>query len=439
MNYIDFVSEAKKTELGGFQNFSVGLLSKENSTEWEMVVRMLESKGFVVAAVTENFPEGVYCAEGLKNGTLQGWGLEKEIPTKIIVKNIGWPFLSQKPEAPKTEIQGLKFVPHHVMAIFIGKNGAWGKPLYVPSGRLSLSVADTSGIQYGQSGFEGCMVSRDDQSTIWAYRLNKNALRFEKTSQALDLPSFDPVMHEKSMRQVVSYNKAYVPESSEGKLYIRPSICGLSGGLGVIVPDFYVATIEIAAFGNYLPESIKVEALKYIHRPPTGASKIAPNYGGTYKIKHGVKERGYNDFLSFDIEGNAEEVSTCAVGFVNEAGDFIIPPVQDEIDDKDRHILPSFTRESTIEILKKSGENVIVRDVPFDEVKKMKAIFTMGNAVGVLHVSEICMRETVNDLGEVIDMNDDSVREKIFSIRDKIYKARVGQLEGFEDWAVEIN
>lgn len=439
MDYSEFLVLTKTVALYESKQFSIDVLPKGDDLTWTATVRYLESEGFVIAAITEKFPEGVYCAEGVTvDGKLKGWKLESEVPTAVVVKNIGWAFCSQKPEAPKTHIQGLKFVPHHVMGLFIGKEGQWSKPFYIPSGKILVSVADTSGIQYGQAGFEGCMVSRDENSTIWGYRLDKNAIRFDKTSQSLDLPGFDPATHEEAMRQVVAWNRDYVPEKSEGKLYIRPSICGLDGGLGIIVPDHYIVTVEIAAFGNYLPESITVEALKYVHRPPTGASKIAPNYGGTYKIKHMVKDHGYNDFLSFDTEGNAEEVSTCAVGFIDAKGTFVFPPVLGDIDDKARNILPSFTRESTIEILRKTGEDVEIRDVPFDEVAEMKGIFTMGNAVGVLHVSKVCMRKTPEDKGVIVDVNGAAEREKIFGIRDMIYKARVGQLEGFEAWAKVI-
>lgn len=436
--YKQFISDVRGTKKGGQSSFSVELLPNSASTAWAATVRLLESEGFVIAAVTENFPTGVYCAEGMENGKLKGWGLEVEIPTKIIVTNLGWPFVSQKPQAPRINEGGLKFVPHHVMGIFIGTGGDWGKPLYLPSGRISVFVADTAGIQYGQSGFEGCMTMRDGDENIWSYRLDQNAKRFTKTVESLDLPMLEATLLEKMIRSIVACNQDYVPKNEEGKLYIRPSVSGLSGGLGLIVPEYYIVTVEVAAFGNYLPESIAVEGLKYIHRPPSGANKIAPNYGASFKIKHGVKDRGYNDYLSFDELGNVEEVSTCAVAFIDANGNYIFPPVQDEIDDKERHILPSITRKSTIEVLRKNGETVEVRDVSFDEVSAMKGIFTMGNAVGILHVSKICMRSSRTDKGIVIDFNSDEIRKTIFTLRDKIYAARVGQLEGFEDWAVRV-
>jgi|GEM_PF-6833665 len=435
--YSDFINKVRDISLNNQKTFSADIIPQEEDIEWTATLRLLESEGFIVAAVTDKFPTGVYCVEGLTNeGKLKGWKLENEIPKELIVTNIGWPFLSKKPEAPLTNIQGLKVVPHHVMVVSFCREGSWTKSVFIPHGSLSVMVADTTGIQYGQSAFEGACAMRNDQGQVFGFRLDQNSTRFDKSIRSLDLPRIDIQAMKQVIEDVISYNADYVPQ--DGKLYIRPSVSGLNGGLGIIVPETSIITIEIAAFGNYLPESIAVEGLKYVHRPPSGANKIAPNYGASFKIKHGVKDRGYNDYLSFDEEGNVEEVSTCAVGFIDEVGDFIIPPVQDEIDNKDRHILPSITRKSTIEILKTFGKNVIIRDVSFDEVKKMKGMFTMGNAVGVLHVSKLCMRKTADDQGEIIDMNDEVIRDKIFDIRDKIYKSRVGELEGFEHWAKKI-
>lgn len=439
MDLMAFAREARGIEEGKEQFFSVDLLKNVDNFAWNQVVRSLESDGFVVGAVTENFPTGVFVADGLhEKGQLQGWGLEEEIPEKIVVKNLGWSFRSERPAEPRTD-GGLILVPHHVMAIsFCRDKQNWEDFMFVPWGKILISVADTAGIQYGQGGFEGCMAMRNDAGKIFGYRLDQNAIRFDKTTKSLALPGFDPVWHEANMRKVVGFNRAYVPKLGEGKLYIRPSVSGLNGGLGVTVPDTSVVTIEVAAFGDYLPESIRIEGRKDIQRPPTGVSKIAPNYGGTFKIKHGVKARGFHDYLSFTEEGMAEEVATCAVGFLDAKGTYVFPPVQDEIDKKKRNILPSITRRSVIEVLKKTGEDVEIRDVDFEEVKKMKGIFTMGNAVGALRVSEICMKENEVDPGELIAFDDKKVVGKIVALREKLYASRMKKLEGFEDWAREI-
>lgn len=436
MHYADFLQKARTTKLMEHAYFSRDILPEKDDSEWNIVVRFLESEGFAVAACTNNFPMGLYCAEGTKNGFLQGWGIEKEIPTKIIVTNIGWNFRSHTPEAPRTDIQGLKLVPHHTMAVMFCRKGTWSAPIFLPHGSFGMSIADTTGIQYGQAAFEGCCAMRNKEGDAFSFRLEKNAIRFNKSIQALDLPGVDAEKMHKLFLETIRQNKKYIPQ--DGKLYIRPSVTGLNGGLGIIVPETSLITVEVAAFGSYLPESIRVEALRYIHRPPSGVNKIAPNYGANFAIKHATKNRGFNDYISFDERGNVEEVSTCALAFIDKNGDFIFPPVQDEIDTKDRHILPSITRESTIEILKNMGETVIIRDVSFEEITKMKGCFTMGNAVGVLHVSEICLRKTPEEKGEIINLNSEDVRQKVFAIRDNIYASRVGNLEGSENWAERI-
>lgn len=408
--------------------------------EWKQVVRFLESEGKVLCATTEKNPEGTYIAEGLTSErTLKGWGLENEKPTGLLLKNIGWSFCSKKPEAPNVNEIGLKLKPHYSMAVILGnKKTGWGDVLHVPSGAFSLMIADTAGIQYGQSAFEGACAMRNGKEEIFGFRLDQNAHRFMESIASLDLPVPDEKTIHKAIEKTIQYNAAYVPNGGTGKLYIRPSVSGLSGGLGVIVPDYFLITIEVAAFGDYLPASIRVEGRKDISRPSTGSTKIAPNYGGSYKIKHGVKERGFDDYLSFDTHGNVEEVATCAAGFLDQNGVFVFPPVRNEIDELPRNILPSITRKSTIEILQKTGEKVEIRDIHFSELSKMQCMFTMGNAVGILYVSEVCLKNNEEDKGEHIYYTDESVRQKIYDLKDKLYMARVGSLEGFEDWVKKI-
>lgn len=408
--------------------------------EWKKTIRFLESEGKVVSATSKDFPKGTYISEGLlADGHMKGWRLETQTPQEVIITNIGWAFHSKKPEAPNVKEIGLKLKPHHTMAVMIGtKKSGWGPVHFVPSGAFSVMIADTAGIQYGQSAFEGACAMRNKNETVFGFRLNQNAHRFIESIASLDLPTPNEEIIKDAIEKTISFNKEYVPAYKEGKLYIRPSVSGLSGGLGVIVPDYFIITIEVAAFGDYLPASIRVEGRKDIARPATGSTKIAPNYGGSFRIKHGVKARGFDDYLSFDHEGNVEEVATCAAGFLDKNGDFIFPPVQNEIDTKHRNILPSITRKSTIEILKRHGKNVIVRDIHFSELEKMQCMFTMGNAVGILYVSELCLKNDENDAGQTISYTSEDAKNTIYELKDQLYASRMGDLKGFEDWVVAL-
>ncbi|HID91747.1 TPA: hypothetical protein EYP45_01320, partial [Candidatus Peregrinibacteria bacterium] len=394
-NFISKCLEIKKLENNN-KFFSLDLLKKTDNLEWELAVRYLESKGFSVAVITDKNKYGVFIAEGFsENNRLKGWGLENHKPLEICVKNIGFPLKSEKPEAPDTKIQGLKVVPTHSIAVLFGtKDNGWGKVEHIPQSSFSLSIMNTGGIQYGQSAFEGACAMKNEQGEVFGFRLEKNTERFNKSIQAIGLPEIDVKIVREMIEVNIQNNKDYVPELGDGQLYIRPSVAGLTGALGIVAAETFIITSEVAAFGSYIPTSIKVEGLRYIHRPYSGTSKIAPNYSVSVKIKQGVKARGYSDYLSYDIDNNVEEVSSCAVAFIDKENNFVFPPVQDEIDTKERHILPSITRYSIIELLEFQKESVIIRDVNESEVKNMKAMFTMGNAVGVVEVSELSVKKS---------------------------------------------
>lgn len=452
MKYHNFINDVRTIPKGSQKTFPVDIIPRGgNNTEWEYTIRGLESEGFIISATTKKFPTGVYIAEALtEDGKLKGWGLENEVPETILVKNVGWPFKSLKPVSPITKM-GLKVVPHHTMAVVFGQGATdksnskksaikyqWNKEMeHIPYGIWGVSIADTSGIQYGQAAFEGACAMKNKNGEVYGFRLDKNSERFSKSSLALNLPEISSSMVQEAIETTITNNTDYIPNNGEGQLYIRPSVCGLSGGLGIITPDYFIFTVEVAAMGAYFAPTISVEGRKDVHRPYTGANKIAPNYGASYKIKEGVKARGYTDYLSFTTDGMVEEVATCAVGFIDQKGAFVFPPVQDEIDDKDRHILPSITRYSTIDMLRYAKEEVIIRDVHADEIQEMAGMFTMGNAVGLLHVDKLCLKEDEADKGQLITFPEES-KETIFSLKEKLVSARLGQLEGFEPWGKKI-
>ena len=432
-----------------FVLFDINILENVEDFVWESSVRYLESKGFSVAArlnASDDF--GYYIAEGLtENNCLKGWNLEDKKPIDIIVKYIGWPLRSEKPLEPSKEIKGLKVVPTHSIAVLFGSiedgKSVWGNVEHIPHSQLSVSVMDTGAIQYAQSAFEGCCAMKNTEKKVFGFRLDKNTERFNESVQAIGLPEINEKIVQKMIEDTVIHNVDYIPNLGDGQLYIRPSVAGLTGALGIVEANKFVITVEIAALGSYLPPSIKVEGLKYVHRPYSGTSKIASNYSVPVRIKQGVKSRGFSDYLSYDIRGNVEEVSSCAVAFIDADNNFIFPPVQDEIDSIERHVLPSITRKSVIELLRFQGKNVIVRDVHASEIATMNAMFTMGNAVGVVSVSELSVKETKenaeNNIASEIILFDDEASQKIIAqIKTDVFSARIGELNGFTQWAKEL-
>lgn len=345
-----FVSDVLDIKKNASKSFPLSILLKIENSDWELGVRYVESKGFSVGVITDKNKYGVFIAEALDaNGKLKGWGLENHTPLELCVKNIGFPLHSEKPEAPDTTIQGLKVVPAHSIAVLFGdKKDGWGKVHHIPASLFSLSVMNTGAIQYGQSAFEGACAMKNAKNEVFGFRLDENTERFNKSIQAIGLPAIDVREVQKMIEVNIQNNTAYVPYFGDGQLYIRPSIAGLTGALGIVAAETFVITVEVAAFGSYIPSSIKVEGLQYVSRPDSGTSKIAPNYSLPVKIKQGVKSRGYADYLSYDRSGNVEEVSSCAVAFIDRNNMFVFPPVQDEIDSKERHVLPSITRKSVI-------------------------------------------------------------------------------------------
>ena len=236
----------------------------ENPENWKKTIRFLEAEGFSVSAVTKKFPDGIFCAEISEDQKTLGWGIEGEDIEKIRVVYVGFPIISEKPQAPKTAEPGLKFVPTIGMGLTYGEQknpDFYHAPIFLPSSRIGFQQVNTTGIQYGQGAFEGgCATYTKTDTNEWfsIFRISDLADRFQKSCEALHLPPFPRDFFLEMIQKVVQINKKYIPKNN-GKLYIRPSVCGGEGGLGIIPPENVFVTFEVAAFGDYYPEGIEIE------------------------------------------------------------------------------------------------------------------------------------------------------------------------------------
>jgi branched-subunit amino acid aminotransferase/4-amino-4-deoxychorismate lyase len=212
--------------------------------------------------------------------------------------------------------------------------------------------------------------------------------------------------------------------------------------------------VEVAAFGSFFSGKVKLQGLKDVFRPITGADKVSGNYTDTFARKKAVKARGYSDYLSFDFTGNIEEVSTCAIGFIKLVGtgqvEYHFPPVREDAPDSSQahtyHSLDSITRRSIIEMLRCLNHTVIVRDIHADELSSFAGMFTMGNAAGVTPVAQVDLCESGDaDVSERIIFETKAADALIADLQTLLRQARRGQhtepaLVGFnEAWVDRIN
>jgi branched-chain amino acid aminotransferase len=423
---------------------------------WQSAVRDWESRGLAVAAVTKDNPYGYYAAE--VDETLGkairpvGWGLERKRVTGINVTNTGQPMLSRPAEPGQEQDKGLNHMPAHNMALTMFKDDEWSPTFIVPSGDVALNITNNTGIQYAQSVFEGAVANlSEDGKEVTLFRPRENAERIVRSIVAAGGPEIDPEQVLQSIMATVMQNKGYFKRGVRNKLYIRPCIFGTKGGTGANAAKEYIFSVEVFPFGDYFSGAIAIEGRTDLHRPATGSDKMATNYGPMFNDKKATKGRtpssgegNYADFLSFDVDGNVEEVTSCAFFAVKKLDGkifLITPPVRGDEKGEGKNILPSINRKSVIEIAERLGIEVIVRDIPRCELDWICGAFTTGTAAGITRVGLIDIKNRAEDVVDPEDrhynnfedpyaakLDDPEATELIDTLYNRLMEARAGTL-----------
>jgi branched-chain amino acid aminotransferase len=165
----------------------------------------------------------------------------------------------QSPEDRETVLAdpgfGQHFTDFMTRARWTAENG-WSDGEVVPFGPLSLSPA-TAVFHYAQEIFEGLKAYRHADGSVWTFRPEKNAERFQRSARRLALPELPTEDFLASLKAQVSADEPWAPASGgEDSLYIRPFMFASESFLGVRASqqvDYYVIT---SPAGAYFPRGV---------------------------------------------------------------------------------------------------------------------------------------------------------------------------------------
>jgi branched-chain amino acid aminotransferase len=135
---------------------------------------------------------------------------------------------------------------HMITAVWRSAIG-WDAPELKPYGNLSLPPT-ASVLHYATECFEGMKMYRGYDGKLRLFRPDCNCRRMLMSSTRISLPGFDPKELEKLIIAMVAVDGAkWLPKSRPGSyLYLRPTMIGSAGALGVATPKeatlFVIAT-----------------------------------------------------------------------------------------------------------------------------------------------------------------------------------------------------
>ncbi len=267
-------------------------------------------------------------------------------------------------------------------------------------------------LQYSQTIFEGMKAFRGEDGKIRLFRADFNAARFQKSASRVCLPEVPKDIFLKATYDAVSTNRDSIPSDEGEALYLRPTLMGTEGFLGVRPSHEAMFFVICSPVGNYYEKGqsgLKILVETEDSRAALGGigdAKAGANYAASLRAAERAKSKGFDQVLWMDSATHQwiEEVGTMNIFF--RIGDTVVTPALNG------SILNGATRTCVLEILRDKGIRVEERPVSIEEIftasenGQLKEAFGTGTAAVISSVQEFALssggrRAVLPDNGEI--------------------------------------
>ncbi|WP_299273921.1 branched-chain amino acid aminotransferase [uncultured Georgenia sp.] len=258
---------------------------------------------------------------------------------------------------------GVEFTDHMARATWTLDEGWHGHRVegFAP---LELSPA-AAVLHYAQEIFEGLKAYRHADGSVWAFRPEVNARRFQASARRLAMPELPEADFLASIRTLVETDIEWVPSSPGSSLYLRPFMIATEPFLGVRPAHRFEYLVIASPVGPYFVkgfEPVSIWVAEDYHRAGpggTGSAKFGGNYAASLLPQQYAYGKGFEQvcFLDAATRTNLEELGGMNVFVVHADGVVRTPALTGTI-------LEGVTRSSIIELLTEQGVRVEEADIP---------------------------------------------------------------------------
>lgn len=318
------------------------------------------------------------------------------------------------------------------------KNGAWDEGQIVPYAPFEIEPAMMT-LHYGQTIFEGLKAYHTADGNANCFRPDMNAKRLNNSAHKLVMPEFPEEQFIQAVKEVVYYNRKFIPQKRGESLYLRPVMFGSSNFLGVAPSIDYKLIIFASPVASYYEEGLNPVKIKvqdrYVRavRGGLGSAKTAANYAASLLAGKEAKKNGYSQVLWLDGVNlsNVDEVGAMNIMFVID-NEIFTPTLETGT------ILAGVTRDSVLRLAKHLGipthEKVISIHEMFDSLKsgRMTEAFGTGTAATISPVGTLAYKDNEYELSG----------GKIGEISQKMYDTllgiQYGEMEDPFGWTIKV-
>lgn len=214
--------------------------------------------------------------------------------------------------------------------------------------------------------------------------LDRHCARVNKSAKAIGL---NPT---KSDQEILGIARDAVKKFAKGaELYIRPMYWGEGNGPTAVAadPDDIGFAVSVYEAPMPKPTGFSITTCPY-RRPHPDMAPVDAKAGCLYpnpaRALRYARERGFDNAIMLDPDGNVAELATANLWFVKD-GVAVTPAANGTF-------LNGITRQRVITLLKQSGLRVEERTVKVDEVLAADELFSTGNAGKVQPITRVMDR-----------------------------------------------
>ena len=240
----------------------------------------------------------------------------------------------------------------------------------------------------------------------------------------------------KSIEELLSVDKAWVPEGEKNSLYIRPISFALDPYIGIKPADNYKFMIICGMAGGYYSEPVNVKIETHYTRAVSGGvgfSKTAANYAAALYPAVEAQKDGYHQLIWTDGKSHefVEESGTMNLFFVIN-NQLVTPPLGDTV-------LDGVTRDSIIHLSKLLNIDVDVRKVSVKEVISSLENGSMSEAFGAGTAATIAPIKSIGHNNKKYNLPEISEKSISNTLLNKLSNIKFGRELTELNWLKKIS
>jgi branched-chain amino acid aminotransferase len=282
----------------------------------------------------------------------------------------------------------------HMVTIRYADSKGWYDPRVEARGPIQLDPA-AAVLHYAQEIFEGLKAYRASDGGITLFRPEANAQRFAASAARMAMPALPEQAFLDSLHELIHIDRAWVPESDEASLYLRPFMYASEAFLGVRPSSEYLYVLIASPVGSYFTGGVKPVTVwmstEFTRAGPggTGAAKCGGNYGASLVAQAEAVDNGCDQVVFLDAVHRryVDELGGMNIFFGYADGTLVTPPLGT--------ILPGITRDSVITLAREAGMAVVERPYSVDEWRAdaesgvLREVFACGTAAVLTPIARV--------------------------------------------------